>query len=64
MTTFGFIYISLWYNILFLVHGLARYRFKNLATDISVRCTFKHTTGQNSINITGAATNIIGALHL
>jgi hypothetical protein len=27
---------------------------KNFASDISVRCTFKHATGQNSINITGA----------
>jgi hypothetical protein len=54
MTTFCFIYASLWYNIKFLVHGFGRYWLKNLASDISVRCTFKHTTGHNSINITGA----------
>ncbi|MDP2236878.1 MAG: hypothetical protein Q8J88_10625 [Bacteroidales bacterium] len=54
MTTFGFINNSLWYNILLLVRGFGRYWLKTFTSDISVRCTFKHTTGQNSINITGA----------
>jgi hypothetical protein len=36
------------------MQGFERYWLKNLASDISVRCTFKHSTGHNSINITGA----------
>jgi len=36
------------------VQGFGRYWLKNHASDILVRCTFKHTTGYNSINITGA----------
>jgi hypothetical protein len=36
------------------VQGFGRYWLKTFASDISVRCTFKHTTGHNSINITGA----------
>jgi len=39
---------------LFIVQEFGRYWLKNLASDISVRCTFKHTTGQNSTKITGA----------
>jgi hypothetical protein len=36
------------------VHGFGRYCLKKLATDISVRCTFKNTARQNSKKITGA----------
>ncbi|PKP51947.1 MAG: hypothetical protein CVT92_11195 [Bacteroidetes bacterium HGW-Bacteroidetes-1] len=36
------------------MQGFGKYWLKNLASDISVRCTFKYTTGKKSIKITGA----------
>jgi len=42
------IIISVFKNIFFLLQGFGKQRLKNLAPDISVRCTFNPTTGQDS----------------